>query len=255
MERKKYSLGIVRSSRKGVAPRLSRTQIIGLCSGSTDTLCTMPFRAFNLGDHLNKAVEEAGYTEPTPIQVAAIPKIIAGHDLIGIAQTGTGKTAAFVLPILSSFLSPAVRPTPRHPLVDPCSDPGTRCSDRGKCPDLRQIFAGTDRHGFWRRQRTSADQGTSFRSGLVIATPGRLLDLVGGHGDFSACGFWCWTKPTGCWTWALFPDPAHHEGPSIQTADPVVFRDAFQRDRGAHARVLQRPRWSRLAGVRTRPRR
>ena len=78
-------------------------QTIGLCSGSTDTLCTMPFRAFNLGDHLNKAVEEAGYTEPTPIQVEAIPKIMAGHDLIGIAQTGTGKTAAFVLPILSQL--------------------------------------------------------------------------------------------------------------------------------------------------------
>ena len=63
----------------------------------------MPFRAFNLGDHLKKAVEEAGYTEPTPIQVEAIPKIMAGHDLIGIAQTGTGKTAAFVLPILSQL--------------------------------------------------------------------------------------------------------------------------------------------------------
>ena len=63
----------------------------------------MPFRIFNLGDNLYKAVEEAGYTEPTPIQVEAIPKIMAGHDLIGIAQTGTGKTAAFVLPILSQL--------------------------------------------------------------------------------------------------------------------------------------------------------
>ena len=47
-----------------------------------------------------QAVRDAGYTEPTPIQVAAIPLISAGHDIIGIAQTGTGKTAAFVLPIL-----------------------------------------------------------------------------------------------------------------------------------------------------------
>src|SRR5882757_8626540 len=60
----------------------------------------MPFRALGLGPELLKAIEDSGYTEPTPIQTAAIPLIIAGHDLIGIAQTGTGKTAAFTLPIL-----------------------------------------------------------------------------------------------------------------------------------------------------------
>ena len=61
----------------------------------------MPFRALNLDPNILKAVHEAGYTEPTPIQAAAIPPILAGQDLIGIAQTGTGKTAAFVLPILA----------------------------------------------------------------------------------------------------------------------------------------------------------
>jgi len=60
----------------------------------------MPFRSLNLSPEMLKAVADAGYTEPTPIQVAAIPLISAGHDIIGIAQTGTGKTAAFVLPIL-----------------------------------------------------------------------------------------------------------------------------------------------------------
>src|SRR5947207_8404080 len=63
----------------------------------------MPFRAFGLEANILKAVQEAGYTGPTPIQVAAIPHILAGHDLIGIAQTGTGKTAAFVLPILTKL--------------------------------------------------------------------------------------------------------------------------------------------------------
>jgi ATP-dependent RNA helicase RhlE len=52
-----------------------------------------------------QAVHDAGYTEPTPIQIAAIPLISAGHDIIGIAQTGTGKTAAFVLPILMKLAS------------------------------------------------------------------------------------------------------------------------------------------------------
>ena len=61
----------------------------------------MPFRALGLDANILRAVQEAGYTEPTPIQSAAIPPILAGHDLIGIAQTGTGKTAAFTLPMLA----------------------------------------------------------------------------------------------------------------------------------------------------------
>src|SRR5438270_10341578 len=60
----------------------------------------MSFRALNLSSQILQAVDDAGYTEPTPIQVAAIPHILAGDDVIGIAQTGTGKTAAFVWPIL-----------------------------------------------------------------------------------------------------------------------------------------------------------
>src|SRR5436305_3282796 len=63
----------------------------------------MSFRILGLDAKILQAVEEAGYTEPTPIQTAAIPPIIAGHDLIGIAQTGTGKTAAFTLPILTKL--------------------------------------------------------------------------------------------------------------------------------------------------------
>ena len=66
----------------------------------------MPFRALGLDDRILQAVQEAGYTEPTPIQAAAIPEILTGRDLTGIAQTGTGKTAAFTLPILSLMLHP-----------------------------------------------------------------------------------------------------------------------------------------------------
>src|SRR6202789_329140 len=63
----------------------------------------MPFSSLGLDAKILTAVQEAGYTEPTPIQTAAIPPILAGHDLIGIAQTGTGKTAAFTLPILGKL--------------------------------------------------------------------------------------------------------------------------------------------------------
>src|SRR5215213_9766389 len=67
----------------------------------------MPFNSLGLEPRILRAVTEAGYTEPTPIQVAAIPPIIAGQDLIGIAQTGTGKTAAFTLPILTRLAAHA----------------------------------------------------------------------------------------------------------------------------------------------------
>ena len=63
----------------------------------------MSFSALGLDPKILQAVKEAGYTEPTPIQTAAIPPILAGHDLIGIAQTGTGKTAAFTLPMLTKL--------------------------------------------------------------------------------------------------------------------------------------------------------
>src|SRR5215210_7038684 len=68
----------------------------------------MPFRALGLDARILQAVQESGYTEPTPIQTAAIPLALAGHDLIGIAQTGTGKTAAFTLPILTKLANSSV---------------------------------------------------------------------------------------------------------------------------------------------------
>lgn len=78
----------------------------------------MSFRALELDAKILKAVQEAGYTEPTPIQAAAIPPILAGHDLIGIAQTGTGKTAAFTLPILTKLAAmPAQGPRRTRVLI------------------------------------------------------------------------------------------------------------------------------------------
>src|ERR1700751_2978641 len=77
----------------------------------------MSFRALGLDANILKAVQEAGYTEPTPIQAAAIPQILAGHDLIGIAQTGTGKTAAFTLPILARMTAPDNRQTGIRTLI------------------------------------------------------------------------------------------------------------------------------------------
>ena len=151
----------------------------------------MPFRAFNLGDNLVKAVEEAGYTEPTPIQVEAIPKIMAGHDLIGIAQTGTGKTAAFVLPILSQLFkvggSCQARGI-RWLIVAPTRELVVQIEENARIyakylpARIATVFGGV----------SERPQIEALRSGvdLVVATPGRLLDLVGQrHGDFSALQF------------------------------------------------------------------
>ncbi|MCJ7813042.1 DEAD/DEAH box helicase, partial [bacterium] len=65
----------------------------------------MSFKQFNLDSRLMSAVDRAGYIHPTPIQAETIPLTLAGHDLIGTAQTGTGKTAAFVLPILQKLIT------------------------------------------------------------------------------------------------------------------------------------------------------
>ena len=98
----------------------------------------MPFRAFGLHANVLRAVHEAGYAEPTPIQSAAIPQILAGHDLIGIAQTGTGKTAAFVLPILSKLAGPNRHGHPRRVralIVAPTSMAAVVSKDAAEAPD------------------------------------------------------------------------------------------------------------------------
>jgi ATP-dependent RNA helicase RhlE len=151
----------------------------------------MPFRAFNLGDHLVKTVEESGYTEPTPIQVEAIPKIMAGHDLIGIAQTGTGKTAAFVLPILSQLFKAGGSSTARGIrclIVAPTRELVVQIEENARVyakylpARIATVFGGVSERPQIKALRAGAD--------LVMATPGRLLDLVGqGHGDFSALRF------------------------------------------------------------------
>ena len=71
------------------------------------------FRELGLSDEILEALDELGYTDPTAIQEQAIPELLAGHDVIGQAQTGTGKTAAFGLPMLQ-YLDPELRATPRR---------------------------------------------------------------------------------------------------------------------------------------------
>jgi ATP-dependent RNA helicase RhlE len=151
----------------------------------------MPFRTFGLDANILKAVQEAGYTEPTPIQTAAIPQILAGHDLIGIAQTGTGKTAAFVLPILAKLAALSREGGPRSIralIVAPTRELVAQIEENvrgyGKHLSLR---AATIYGGVGEQKQIEA-----LRSGvdIVVATPGRLLDLMGRRFcDFSRLNF------------------------------------------------------------------
>ena len=140
----------------------------------------MPFRALNLSPQILKAIQEAGYTEPTPIQLAAIPHVLAGDDLIGIAQTGTGKTAAFVWPILTKLgasLGDGQRRGTRALVVAPTRELVVQIEENvrayAKHLPLRMatVFGGVSERPQIEALRTGVD--------LIVATPGRLIDLMG----------------------------------------------------------------------------
>jgi ATP-dependent RNA helicase RhlE len=150
----------------------------------------MPFRALGLDAPLLKAIQESGYTEPTPIQSAAIPHILSGHDVIGIAQTGTGKTAAFVLPILTRLMraQPGTRRGTRALVVAPTRELAAQIQENVRAYARHlPLRAATVFGGVGERPQIEA-----LRAGvdLVIATPGRLLDLMGQRcGDFTGIEF------------------------------------------------------------------
>ena len=91
-----------------------------MLTGQTCYVAAMSFSQLGLLPALQRAVAGEGYVEPTPIQAKAIPHVLAGRDLLGLAQTGTGKTAAFALPILQrlSHIVPAGRQRPIRCLLD-----------------------------------------------------------------------------------------------------------------------------------------
>ena len=134
----------------------------------------MRFHDFGLCHELLRALDDAGYAEPTPIQRDAIPILLDGHDLIGVAATGTGKTLAFLLPIFQSHR--AGQPDPQALVVCPTRELAIQVAGEaerfGKYLGVRTVLAygGT----------SSGDQKRALRAGadLVVGTPGRLLDFL-----------------------------------------------------------------------------
>src|ERR1051325_2355933 len=138
----------------------------------------MSFRALNLSPQILQAINDAGYTEPTPIQVAAIPHILAGHDVIGIAQTGTGKTAAFVWPILMKLAGSvhngqkrtrALVVAPTRELVVQIEE-NVRAYAKHVPLRMATVYGGVSERPQIEALRSHVD--------LVVATPGRLIDLM-----------------------------------------------------------------------------
>src|SRR6201997_1173235 len=133
----------------------------------------MPFKSLGLHPSLVQAVREMGYTEPTPIQAQAIPVILAERDLIATAQTGTGKTAAFLLPILHQLL-PLPRRTTQALIITPTRELAQQIDD--VCLGL--AYHTDLRVGLLVGGAPMGPQERALRAGVevVIATPGRLLD-------------------------------------------------------------------------------
>ena len=135
-----------------------------------------PFEALGLCLPLLKAVSSEGYVDPTPVQSRAIPHVLNGKDLLGCAQTGTGKTAAFVLPILQQLAGrPAtgrIRALVLAPTRELAAQIGERATAYGKNLGLRNtvIYGGVG-------QRPQ-EEALRKRPDILIATPGRLLDLM-----------------------------------------------------------------------------
>jgi superfamily II DNA/RNA helicase len=148
----------------------------------TDTTEKILFSALELDPRILRAIEDTGYTQPTPIQAQAIPHVLAGRDLMAMAQTGTGKTAAFTLPLLQRLLphantsaSPAKHPI-RALILTPTRElaiqVGESVQTYSKHVPLRStvVYGGTD----IKAQKPLLANGLE----ILVATPGRLLDHV-----------------------------------------------------------------------------
>ena len=145
----------------------------------------MSFEQFSLDQRVNSGIKSIGYTAPTPIQQQAIPIILEGRDLLGLAQTGTGKSAAFILPILHRLISKPVSRKVRALIVVPTRELAEQIHQAtivlGKNTGVRSvaIYGGVSKVPQLAKLRAGAE--------VVIACPGRLLDHFN-HGDIDLSG-------------------------------------------------------------------
>jgi superfamily II DNA/RNA helicase len=137
----------------------------------------MTFDELGLAPEIMKAINDVGYTEPTPIQAEAIPQVIANHDVLGIAQTGTGKTASFTLPMIHRLMRGRAKARmPRTLILEPTRELAAQVAENfdlyGKYTKLTKalLIGGVS----FKDQEQAIMRGAD----VLIATPGRLLDHV-----------------------------------------------------------------------------
>ncbi|PZQ61702.1 MAG: DEAD/DEAH box helicase [Sphingomonas taxi] len=139
----------------------------------------MSFATLGLAEPLVRALEAKGYTEPTPIQRDSIPQLLEGRDLLGIAQTGTGKTAAFVLPSIQRLNAAGKRVLPTHCrmlVLAPTRELASQIAESARAygqfskMTVATVFGGTSIN----KNRTDVARGVD----ILVATPGRLIDVI-----------------------------------------------------------------------------
>src|SRR5205085_898015 len=154
--------------RSGADIRNSHTVVRGL---TTSRFAFVSFKDFGLSNEVVRGTQAMGFSEPTPIQLRAFPIVLAGKDLIGTAQTGTGKTAAFALPILTVLGQHGkFRCLVLEPTRELAAQVETAFRDYGRFTELRaSVIHGGVGYG---KQKDELKRGVD----IVVATPGRLLD-------------------------------------------------------------------------------
>jgi ATP-dependent RNA helicase RhlE len=167
------------------------------------------FAELGLCEPLLRALAHEGYSTPTPIQAQAIPALLTGRDLLGIAQTGTGKTAAFALPVLQRLAARRPEPGKKRPIralvLSPTRELAAQIAERasayGNGMDLwvEVIFGGVNP----RPQAEKLQRGVD----MLVATPGRLLDLIGqGFVDLSRVEYFVLDEADRMLDMGFFPD-------------------------------------------------
>ena len=201
----------------------------------------MPFSKFGLEAGILGAIRKAGYTRPTPVQAAAIPKVMEGHDLIAIAQTGTGKTAAFVLPMLHRLSHPprtgqgrCIRSLILAPTRELAVQIMENIRNYGQSLPIRvaAIYGGVEEDA----QIKSLHKGVH----IIVATPGRLIDLIGRQKlDFSLLEMLVLDEADRMLHMGFLPDIEKIIGTLPKRRQTLMFSATFSKDVESLARRFQ----------------